>query len=206
MSEGKPGTPNRVIRGDRATPEQSLIRRDALVAAERARTAIPEGIPRVVTDYFPRRPLPAGDPASPSGEYVAEEELDVDLRAKVNFAGQLMEIALTFPDQVPPGTAINIQDGTYSTGGPASIEGDIPLVGGPIRSPLVTLPPTGVEFKEDGRISVILNGQELERGDGSGNGDAEWVSPTQIRLVKIIYTNNVLIVRAPVVPPSPTAL
>lgn len=70
MSEAKPGTPNRTIRDSQLDPEQSLNRRRAVVAGERARTS------RVVTDYFPRV-LPAGDPASPGGVLVTPEELEV---------------------------------------------------------------------------------------------------------------------------------
>ena len=83
----KPGTPNRTIRDDRADPEQSLAHRDAVVAAERVRTAEKEGIPRVITDYFPRRPMPAGDPASPSGTKVEMSELADDVIAAIGSAG-----------------------------------------------------------------------------------------------------------------------
>ena len=208
MSETKPGTPNRIIRGSQYNPEQSLNHRDAVVREERAKTSEKEGIPRVVTDYFPRRPLPAGDPSSPSGVYVAEEELDEDLRKKVNAAGQLLEVTLTFSGTLPPGMVFNIQTGVYpGPGSPATVEGDKPPTGGPIRSGVILLPPTGKEFKEDGRISVCLNGQELERSDGAANGDAEWVSSTQLRLpFKTIHTGNQVMVRAPEAPPSSPAI
>lgn len=190
----------RTIRENRDEEADYNFRRAVVRAEEEAL-----GERKVLRPYYPRD-LGAGDPMSESGVKVAEGELDDALKAKVNAAGQLLEVALTFPDEVPAGTAINIQDGTYSTGGPAVVEGDGKPVGGPIRSDIIALPGSGMEFKEDARISVSLNGQDLERGDGTGNGDAEWVSTTQLKVNKIIHTGNQVVVRAPMAPPSPPAV
>jgi len=183
-----------------ANPEEALQNTQEAIASAEARYGGPR---KVIPPYYPRRPIPAGDPMSKSGAYVAEEELDDDLRDKVNAAGQLLEVVLTFPDTLAPGTAFNIQDGTYAGGGPAVVEGDrpdYPYIG----APGVTLPLTAQDFQDDGRISVILNGQELERGNGTGNGDAVWVSPTQLKITfKTIHTGNQVMVRAPQAPPAP---
>ena len=56
------------------------------------------------------------------------------------------EVFLAVPDTVAPGTAINIQDGTYGGGGPATVEGDT-----------VGLPATGALFKGAGRYLCVLN-------------------------------------------------
>ncbi|HUV47783.1 MAG TPA: hypothetical protein VMX11_02295 [Actinomycetes bacterium] len=63
-------------------PEASLVTRTAVVVQRRVET---EG--RLVGDYFPRLPIPAGDPASPSGTQVAFVELDADLQAQVLAGG-----------------------------------------------------------------------------------------------------------------------
>ena len=100
----------------------------------------------------------------------------------------LREVLLTFSALVPVGTAINIQTGVYGgAGSPATVDNDTD----------VTLPATGAAFKDDGRIEVHLNGQELAKGDGSGNGVAEWVSSIQIKLNLKIKNNGCVLIRAP---------
>lgn len=101
---------------------------------------------------------------------------------------ELREVLLTFTELVAPGTAINIQTGVYAgTNSPAAVDNDVN----------VTLPASGAAFKDDGRIEVHLNGQELAKGDGSGNGVAEWVSSTQIKLNLKIKNQGCVLVRAP---------
>ena len=93
-----------------------------------------------------------------------------------------------FVETISPGTAINIQTGAYAgTFSPAPVTGDLN----------VTLPAAGVIFKDDGRIEVHLNGQDLPKGDGSGNGVAEWVSATQIKLSLKVKNKDTIMVRAP---------
>lgn len=82
---------------------------------------------------------------------------------------ETLEVVLEFPDSVAPGTAIDIQAGTYIGGGPATVVGDT-----------ITLPRTGAEFAADGAIQVLLNGQNLERGASIGSEEAQWVSTTQL--------------------------
>ena len=109
--------------------------------------------------------------------------------ATIDFTSfELREVILAFAETVAPGTAINIQTGVYAGAlSPATIKGDSN----------VTLPLTGVLFADDGRIEVHLNGQELDKGDGSGNGAAEWVSSTQIKLSLKLKNGSMLMVRAP---------
>jgi len=101
---------------------------------------------------------------------------------------ELREVVLVFSAQVAAGTAIDIQTGVYAgAGSPATV----------INDTNVTLPVTGAAFMDDGRIEVILNGQDLDKGNGTGNGDADWVSTTQIALNTKIKNNGLVIVRAP---------
>lgn len=101
---------------------------------------------------------------------------------------ELREVTLTFSANVNTGVAINIQTGVYAgVGSPAAVDNDLN----------VTFPASGATFKDDGRIEVLINGQELSKGDGSGNGEAEWVSATQIKLNIKIKTAGQLIIRAP---------
>jgi len=100
----------------------------------------------------------------------------------------IREVVLLFSETVAPGTAINIQTGVYvGAGSPATLKNDID----------VTLTTTGAAFQDDGRIEVDLNGQELDKGNGSGNGVAEWVSTTQIKLSLKLKKQSMLRVRAP---------
>jgi len=190
---------DRIIRA--ANPENAYnLTQEAL---QEAQEVLDERSPRNTRAIGPRaRELMAGDPASPSGVKVAEEELDVDLAAKVNAGGQLLEVTLTFPDVVAPGTAFNIQDGTYAGGGPAVVTGDTAALQPP-GAPVILLPSVGTDFEDDGRIEVTLNGQELLRGRGLGFGEAQWVSSVQLALDRRIFTGNQVTVRAPIVPPSP---
>ena len=65
---------------------------------------------------------------------------------------QAEETILTLPDALASGTAINIRTGVYAGGGPATVEGTTTL----------TLPTT---FTTDAEITVLLNGQEIKKGD-----------------------------------------
>ncbi len=101
---------------------------------------------------------------------------------------ELREVVLVFSALVAAGTAINIQTGVYTgVGSPATVIGDSN----------VTLPAAGATFKDDGRIEVHLNGQDLDKGDGTGNGTGEWVSATQIKLSLKIKSSGLVMVRAP---------
>jgi hypothetical protein len=103
-------------------------------------------------------------------------------------AFELREVLLTFSALVAAGTPFDIQTGVYAgAGSPATVENDTN----------VTLPASGALFKGDGRIEVHLNGQELAKGDGSGNGVAEWVSTTQIKINLKIKNKGCVLVRAP---------
>jgi hypothetical protein len=149
------------------------------------------------------RELMAGDPASESGVKVAESELDDDLQAKVNAGRQLVEVTPTSPSTPAPGTPFNVQDGTYAGGGPATVIGDTPALQAP-GQPVMRLPSSGLDFEDDGRIEVTLNGQEMQRGRGLGFAAAQWVSSVQIALDRTIYPGNQVTVRGPIVPPSPS--
>lgn len=103
-------------------------------------------------------------------------------------ATELREVVLSFSALVTPGTAINIQTGVYvGAGSPATVDYDTN----------VTLPASGAAFRDDGKIEILLNGQGLTKGDGSGNGEAEWVSSTQIKLNIKIKNFGQVTVRAP---------
>jgi len=216
----------RVLHDYRRDAEQQLEIRDLAVEDAEARY----GERKVLEPYFPRRPMPAGDPMSPGGTQVTFAELDADLQAQIAAGGgirvreldgspdidptdiitvpndsltvggageaildfnsfELREVVLgPFTATVTPGTAINIQTGVYGgAGSPAPVTGDSD----------VTFPVSGVAFKDDGRIETKLNGQELPKGDGSGNGVAEWVSTTQIKLSIKVKNKDTLLVRAP---------
>lgn len=88
---------------------------------------------------------------------------------------ELKEVLLTFPNMVPPDTAINIQTGAY-LGGPATIEGDLDI----------TLNASGVAFVEDAGLQIYLSGQNLEKAPMSGSKEVYWVSSTQVALVRRI--------------------
>jgi hypothetical protein len=111
--------------------------------------------------------------------------------ALLNFgaAVELREVVIgPFTALVTPGTAINIQTGVYAgAGSPAPVTGDFN----------VTLPASGAVFRDDGRIEGHLNGQDLPKGDGSGNGVVEWVSATQIKLGLKVKPKDTIMVRAP---------
>jgi len=181
---------------------------------------------RVLYDYR-RRPLNPGDPASSSGVFIDASELapgvstggsgvrvreadglpDIDPTTIITVPNDtltpggpgeaildfnafvLREVVLgPFTGLVTPGTAINIQTGVYAgAGSPAAVTGDSN----------VTLPASGAAFKDDGRIECHLNGQDLPKGDGSGNGIAEWVSATQIKLSLKVKPKDTIMVRAP---------
>lgn len=104
----------------------------------------------------------------------------------------LREVVLgPFTAVVAVGTAINIQTGVYAgAGSPVAVAGDTN----------VTLPASGAAFRDDGRIEATLNGQDLTKGDGSGNGEIEWASATQVKLNIKIKVKDELLIRAPYPP------
>lgn len=117
---------------------------------------------------------------------------DVDPTAIDEFLGDpfvLREVVLgQFTASVPVTTAINIRTGVYAgAGSPVAVVGDTDI----------TLPASGVAFRGDGRIEATLNGQDLTKGDGTGNGEIEWVSTTQVKLNIRIKPKDELLVRAP---------
>jgi len=117
---------------------------------------------------------------------------DVDPTAIDEFLGDpfvLREVVLgQFTASVPVTTAINIRTGVYAgAGSPVAVVGDTDI----------TLPASGVAFRSDGRIEATLNGQDLTKGDGTGNGEIEWVSTTQVKLNIRIKPKDELLVRAP---------
>jgi hypothetical protein len=76
------GTPNRVIRDYRHEPDKALERRKEVIKAERDVPPCPgtnKGV--VIPPYYPREPIPAGDPLSPSGTKVELSELADDVLA-----------------------------------------------------------------------------------------------------------------------------
>jgi len=228
-------TPRRILRDYRYEPEKALANRKAVIAAEEAKKGrcIGTNLGVVIPPYYPREPIDAGDPFSPSGTKVELSELADDVIAAIGAGGggstlvveevdglpsispttqitvpnsslslgapgeaildfntfDLREVLLgPFTATVTPGTSINVQTGVYGgAGSPASVDGDAD----------VTFPTTGVTFKDDGRIEVHLNGQELSKGDGSGNGIAEWVSTTQIKIGIKVKAKDTLLIRAP---------
>lgn len=204
--------------------DTTLAQRRALVA--KVGTDGSKAPERVLYDYR-RRPLNPGDPASSSGVLIDATELapgvstggggvrvreadgspDIDPttiitvpndtltpgapgEAILDFnAFTLREVIIgPFTALVTPGTAINIQTGVYAgAGSPAAVTGDSN----------VTLPASGAAFKDDGRIEGHLNGQDLPKGDGSGNGVVEWVSATQVKLGLKVKPKDTIMVRAP---------
>lgn len=98
------------------------------------------------------------------------------------------EVMLTFSAVVPVGTAINIQTGVYAgAGSPATVDYDTNVL----------FPASGAAFRDDARIEISLNGQELPKGDGTGNGVAEWASATQIKMAIPLKPFGELLIRAP---------
>lgn len=86
------GTPNRIIRDYRYEPEKALAHRKAVIAAEegsRGRVFSCMGTNKgaVIPPYYPREPIPAGDPASPSGTKVELSELADDVLALIAAGG-----------------------------------------------------------------------------------------------------------------------
>ena len=228
--------PRKVIRDYRYEPEKALAHRDAVIEAEtgkgRVFSCMGTNKGAVIPPYYPRKPIPAGDPMSPSGTKVELSELADDVIDAIGSGGggtliveeadgspsvspttqitvpndtlsagapgeaildfnafALREVVLgPFTALVTPGTAINIQTGVYGgVGSPAPVTGDANVL----------LPATGAAFNDDGRIEVHLNGQDLSKGDGTGNGVAEWVSSTQIKLSLKVKNKDEIMVRAP---------
>lgn len=73
----------RIIRDERADPEQSLLDRQRMVR----RTIATTDPRRVLAPYFPREPQPmAGAPEGESGVFVSWNELDDDLKSRITNA------------------------------------------------------------------------------------------------------------------------
>ena len=149
MSEGKPGVPNRTIRDTQADPERALNRRDALVSDERARTD-----ERVVGPAFPRRPLPAGDPASEGGASVTFDELDLELQQRIesqegNYAAPVQTIQ-NLRDVAPADRAdkqIRLVEDAASLYRFDTADTTTPDDGDLVVAPTDPLPPNGRWFK-----------------------------------------------------------
>jgi hypothetical protein len=183
-------TADRIIRDPHANPD-TLVVTNAAADAERARlSASTNPNARVLVAPALRFPLMSGDPASPDGTQIAVSELGpsavafIQATAASAVAG-LREVTLKFPGPVAPGTAVNIQTGAYSGGGPATLMGDVPPTG-------VSLPPSALAFLNEGAITVLLNGQGLTKGV-----DVIWVSPTQVSFTMPLFANNEVTVTAP---------
>lgn len=102
--------------------------------------------------------------------------------------GERLEVNLVFPDLVPAGTVINIQDGTYSGGGPAVMTGDT-----------ILLNPTGLAFEGDGRFDIYLNGQNREKGRSAGIASVNWISTIHVSFDCKIFPGNKVTIRAPAI-------
>ena len=80
-------TPRVTIRDYRYEPDKAFAHRKAVIAAERLRlgtdlhNACIVNSKQVIPPYFPREPIPAGDPMSPSGTKVELSELADDVLA-----------------------------------------------------------------------------------------------------------------------------
>jgi hypothetical protein len=184
---------DRTIRHPTTLQRRDLLQRHRRVIAEvadRGQFGREKGgsLDRMLTYWDrPDSEMPAGDPASEDGVKVAFSELSPDLQAMLS-GGQLLEAVYVFPDEIAPNTSVNVQSGAYMGGGPAVISGD-----------LLSLPSSGAVFRDDGRIFVLLNGQELLRGAFVGQGEAYWISATQIalNLPLTVFPGNVLTIRVP---------
>ena len=83
------GIPRKVIRDYRFEPEKALANRNAVIAAQKADKGrcIGTNAGVVIEPYYPREPIPAGDPMSPGGTKITCEELADDVLAKIAAAG-----------------------------------------------------------------------------------------------------------------------
>jgi len=110
------GTPNRIIRDYRFEPEKALANRNAVIAAEQAKKGrcIGTNLGEVIPPYYPREPIDAGDPFSPSGTQVAFEELDDSLQALIlaGSGGSLRVRELDGSPDVDPVDDIKVPNGS----------------------------------------------------------------------------------------------
>jgi len=83
------GTPRNVIRDYRYEPEKALANRNSVIAAEKAAKGqcIGTNAGVVIPPYYPREPIPAGDPLSPSGTQVELSELADDVIDAIGTGG-----------------------------------------------------------------------------------------------------------------------
>lgn len=130
----------RVIGDYRRNARARLVNREEVVAEEEARYARAAGdpeLPKVVAErkvlepYFPREPIPAGDPMSPGGALVTYDELDASLQEQIDQGGG-GTITVREQDGTPTLTDIDtlvVNDGDL-TAGPGAGEASIDTGGG----------------------------------------------------------------------------
>jgi len=175
------GTPNRVIRDYRHEPEKALTNRNEIIATETGKGRVfscmgtNKGV--VIPPYYPRLPIPAGDPLSPGGTQVTLEELADDvLNAIIAGAGASARKPFIEVDVltalIPPGDVFDIQTGSFSVAGAQALYSSF---GTPV------LPVSGSEFRDDTRVQMWLNGVVLSKSAGLGGGrDVYYVSTSSV--------------------------
>ena len=77
--------PRKLIRDYRFRADEALELRDGVVASEDVTQR--HGPGNVIPPYYPRRPIPAGDPLSPSGTQVELSELADDVIDAIGTGG-----------------------------------------------------------------------------------------------------------------------
>lgn len=103
--------PDRVIRDYRFAPEEALDNRKTVI------DAVADAKGPVIGPYYPREPIPAGDPLSSSGAKIAFDELDATLQTSLNNANpaQVVTVAKSGGDFVTVENALAaITDATAS--------------------------------------------------------------------------------------------
>jgi len=167
--------PRKLIRDYRYRPADALELRDGVVAGEGETQA--HGAGNVIPPYFPRRPIPAGDPLSPGGTLVTLEELADDvLNAIIAGAGASARRPFIEVDVltalITPGDVFDIQTGEFSVAG---VQTPYSSFDTPV------LPVSGSEFRDDTRVQAWLNGVLLSKGAGVGDGrDVYYVSASSV--------------------------
>lgn len=162
---------------------------NARAAASLAGTEGSTAPERVLFDYR-RRPLMPSDPASSSGVQIDMTELAPDVIAAINAGGSGGVTRLPrrgFAIGTPPAAndPMDINTGTFNTAGAqATISGYGTLA----------LPATAVQFRDDNRVRVWLDGQVQIKGANPGdpNTDVYMVSPTKIAFNSRIYAKSVI--------------
>jgi hypothetical protein len=143
---------------------------------------------RVLVPYFPRCPIPAGDPISPDGTKISVSELGDDTLAFIQENGGGRSPWRAFSMSGNPALAndpMDINLGTFVTAGAQTVISSFGTL---------MLPPTAADFRDDTRFRVLLDGQEQIKGalPGDPNTDVYWVSATQIAFNFAIYNQSVI--------------